>query len=185
MALSAATDDVCSGGCLRPPLQGLVQEYGVRCQDSSNRYTKSLPGYGSRLSSLMPMNKRVLYHKDRHLIKNLDIHIKEVVLQNYRGKWSHVNFARFFALKAKMLASMILQVLLSVALASDGYGGVLLHESSACSPLSWGELQIGKSRKDWVVAAEGCGGAPVEDGSADSILWEALGRAQRQGPQAM
>jgi len=44
--------------------------------------------------------------KQHDVIRCLDIRLKTVVLKNYCGTMSHVNFASFFVLNAKMLESM-------------------------------------------------------------------------------
>ena len=44
--------------------------------------------------------------KHHDVIRCLDIRLKTVVLKNYCGTMSHVNFASFFVLNAKMLESM-------------------------------------------------------------------------------
>ncbi|TKW30155.1 hypothetical protein SEVIR_2G016400v4 [Setaria viridis] len=50
--------------------------------------------------------KNTWCHKYKNLIGTLEIHLKKIVLTNYRGNTSHVNFAKFFVLNARMLQSM-------------------------------------------------------------------------------
>ena len=49
-------------------------------------------------------------HKYRNLIRTLDIPLTKIVLLNYQGNKSHVNFAMFFILNARLLESMVFQI---------------------------------------------------------------------------
>jgi len=49
------------------------------------------------------------YHKYRKLIGTLDIRLTKIVLANYQGSKSHINFAKFFVSNARMLVSMRLE----------------------------------------------------------------------------
>jgi len=46
------------------------------------------------------------YHKYQKLIGTLDIHLRKIVLANYEGNTSHINFVKFFVSNARVLESM-------------------------------------------------------------------------------
>jgi hypothetical protein len=50
------------------------------------------------------------WRKHKHLIESLDIRLKTVVLEPYLGFESHINFASFFVMNAKVLELMRLRV---------------------------------------------------------------------------
>ncbi|CAN6191112.1 unnamed protein product [Urochloa humidicola] len=54
--------------------------------------------------------KNTWCHKYKNLIGTLEIRLKKIVLRYYRGNTSHVNFAKFFVLNARMLQSMRLEL---------------------------------------------------------------------------
>lgn len=56
-----------------------------------------------------PGEKNDWHHKYKKLIATLDIRLKELVLTNYQGNKSHINFAKFFVLNARVLQSMRLE----------------------------------------------------------------------------
>ncbi|CAD6223520.1 unnamed protein product [Miscanthus lutarioriparius] len=74
-------------------------------------YMKCFP-YMERLyiQTKMAGEKNVWCCKYRNLIGTLDIRLKKIVLAGYRGNTSHVNFAKFFVLNARMLESMRLEL---------------------------------------------------------------------------
>ncbi|XP_066400188.1 putative F-box/FBD/LRR-repeat protein At5g44950 [Miscanthus floridulus] len=74
-------------------------------------YMKCFP-YLERLyiQTKMAGEKNVWCRKYRNLIGTLDIRLKKIVLAGYRGNTSHVNFAKFFVLNARMLESMRLEL---------------------------------------------------------------------------
>ncbi|XP_066395707.1 uncharacterized protein [Miscanthus floridulus] len=49
------------------------------------------------------------YHKYQKLIGTLDIRLRKIVLANYQGSKSHIDFAKFFVSNARVLESMRLQ----------------------------------------------------------------------------
>ncbi|CAL4996386.1 unnamed protein product [Urochloa decumbens] len=54
--------------------------------------------------------KNTWCRKYKNLIATIEIHLKKIVLADYRGNASHVNFAKFFVLNATMLQSMRLEL---------------------------------------------------------------------------
>jgi hypothetical protein len=58
----------------------------------------------------MAGEKNVWCHKHMNFIGTCEIRLKKIVLTNYRGNASHVNFAKFFVLNARMLESMRLEL---------------------------------------------------------------------------
>ncbi|CAO2205563.1 unnamed protein product [Urochloa humidicola] len=54
--------------------------------------------------------KNTWCRKYKNLIATIEIRLKKIVLTHYRGNTSHVNFAKFFVLNAKMLQSMRLEL---------------------------------------------------------------------------
>ncbi|KAL6634337.1 hypothetical protein ACP70R_027008 [Stipagrostis hirtigluma subsp. patula] len=62
------------------------------------------------ITTITAGKKNVWCHKYRSLIGSLNIRLKKLVLINYRGNKSHVNFVKFFILNARVLESMILEL---------------------------------------------------------------------------
>jgi len=53
--------------------------------------------------------ENVWYQTNPELVGNLDIRLRKIVLGNYQGSKSHVNFVRFFLSNASMLESLMLE----------------------------------------------------------------------------
>ncbi|CAL5091954.1 unnamed protein product [Urochloa decumbens] len=76
-----------------------------------NLYIRMACGsYAKSLQQTEPMITNAWRRKHRNLISTLDIHLKKIVVTNYRGNKAHVNFASFFVLNARVLESMVLEV---------------------------------------------------------------------------
>ena len=69
--------------------------------------------------------------KHRYFIKSFDIHLKTIVLEQYRGIRSQINFASFFLLNARELELMRLEV------GNTNYNGAFFAEQ-------YGMLQMEK-----------------------------------------
>ncbi|CAL5070014.1 unnamed protein product [Urochloa decumbens] len=65
------------------------------------------------IRTLLKGKKNVWGPEYRNLINAREIHLKKLVLINYEGDESHVNFVKFFVLKARVLESIRLKLLYS------------------------------------------------------------------------
>ncbi|TKW06609.1 hypothetical protein SEVIR_7G250950v4 [Setaria viridis] len=66
------------------------------------------------IRTLLKGKKNVWGPKCRNLINIRDIHLKKLLLTNYEGSESHVNFVKFFVLKARVLESIRLELAFSL-----------------------------------------------------------------------
>ncbi|TVU40489.1 hypothetical protein EJB05_13956, partial [Eragrostis curvula] len=96
---------------LMPNMKVLALSQGHLTLDVVINFMKCFPCLEKLyIESCMPGEKNLWFHKNQNLIGTLGICIKKIVLIDYRGNKSHINFAKFFVLNAKVLQSMILEV---------------------------------------------------------------------------
>ncbi|KAG2639576.1 hypothetical protein PVAP13_2KG002400 [Panicum virgatum] len=99
----------------RLAILGKLTSNFLRLQFGTTTSLSEGTGNGSSLGSNIQLHggkKNAWRLKYRNLIGTLDIHLKEIVLAGYLGNKSHVNFAKFFMSKARVLESVTLELLL-------------------------------------------------------------------------